>query len=197
MRASLVGGTLIVGAALLLALTVIIALGGGSASLLGSGVGSLALTAALLLLGAGAAVLAVDGTAPLDGRIVRVGFALIAFGVAAAVATANVSTSNMLIYLYLLGSFATWGGILVVAIGLLRAPGRPRWVGLTFVAGVLVALLSASVANDPGVAFGPEALPRQVVAVVATLAAALMLLGVAGVGLLAIRGSEEVGRVAQ
>ena len=197
MRASLVGGTLIVGSALLLALTVVIALGGGSASVRGSGVGSLILTAALLLLGAGAAVLAVDGTAPLDGRTVRVGFALIAFGVAAAVATANVPSSSMLIYLFLLGSFATWGGTLVVAIGLLRTPGRPRWVGSTFVAGVLVALASTGIANDPAVAFGPDAVLRQVVAVVATAAVALMLVGVAGVGLLAIRGGEEVARVAQ
>jgi hypothetical protein len=197
MRASLVGGTLIVGAALLLALTLIVALGGGSVSVRGVGPGSLTLTAALLLLGAGSAVLAVDGSAPLDGRTVRVGFALIAFGVSASVATASVSTSSSLIYLFLLGSFATWGGTMVAAIGLLRAPGRPRWVGLTFVAGVLVALVAAGIANDPGVAFGPEALPRQVVAVVATVAAALMLVGVAGVGLLAIRGGEEAGRVAQ
>jgi hypothetical protein len=197
MRASVVGGALIIGAALCLALSLIIALGGSSVSVRGIGPGSLTLTAALLFLGAGSAVLAVDGSAPLDGRTVRVGFALIAFGVSASVATANVSTSSMLIYLFLLGSFATWGGTLIVAIGLLRALGRPRWVGLTFVAGVLVAILSGSVANDPGVGFGSEALPRQAVAVVATVAAALMLLGVAGVGLLAIRGGKEVHLVAQ
>ena len=197
MRVSVVGGLMVIGAAVLLAVTVGIALLGGSASIRGAGAGSLTLTVGALCLGLGSGLLAFAGAPPLDGRIVRTGLALVALGLATNIATADVATESVLVYAYLLGGLAAWVGTIVVAIGLLLAPGRPRLVGLTFVAGVLVALVAGMIANDPGVGLAANgAPPREVLGLVATVGGGLMLAGVAGVGLLAVRTRLPVPRVA-
>jgi hypothetical protein len=188
------GGGLVTAAAALLLVTFAVALNGGSVSLLGQGPGSLALTVALALLGSGFLALAIGGRPPLDGRTVRAGLALVAIGVALAFATSGVSPSNMLIYVFLLGSFAVWLGTLVAAIGLLRSPGRARWVGLSFVGGALAALVAGAIANDPGVAFAPDAQGlRDAMSLVATVGAGFMLAGVAGVGVLGLLGGPGRG----
>jgi hypothetical protein len=188
MRVSVVGGLMVIGAAMLLALTVGIALLGGSASIRGAGAGSLTLTAGALLLGLGSGLLAIAGIPPLDGRIVRAGLALVALGIATNIATSDASASSVLVYAYLFGGLAAWLGTILAAIGLLRAPGRPRLVGLTFVGGVVVALVAGVIANEPGTGLAVDgAISRQVLGLVATAGAGLMLAGLAGVGLLAVR----------
>jgi hypothetical protein len=192
MSLSRIGGVLVIAAAALLAVTLVIALGGGSVSVRGDGPGSLTLTAALVLLGAGLLVLAIVGPPPLDGAVVRAGFAVVALGGAAELATANVSASSALVYVFLLGGLAVLAGAIVSGVGLLRSPGRPRLVGLTFIAGVLLAFVAGAVANDPGVAFSTDTAGlRTAMSVVAAVAAGLMLVGLAGIGVLAFLGEPR------
>jgi hypothetical protein len=189
MSLSRIAGGLVAGAAALLALTLVIALGGGSVSVRGDGPGSLTLTAALVLLGGGLLILAIAGPRPFDGRIVRTGFALVVAGGAAELATANASASSALIYVFLLGGLGVLVGTIVTGIGLLRSPGRTRWVGLTFVAGIVLAIVAGSIANDPSVAFSAEANGlRTAMGMLATAAAGLMLVGLSGIGVLAWLG---------
>jgi hypothetical protein len=198
MPLSRIAGALVVGAAALLAVTLVIAIGGGSVSVRGDGPGSLTLTAALLLLGAGLLILAIVGPLPFDGRIVRTGFALVVAGGAAELATANVSPSSALVYVFLLGGLAVLVGAAVTGVGLLRSPGRTRWVGLTFVAGILLAVAAGFVANDPGVAFSADAngLRAAMGLLAAAAAAGLMLIGLAGIGVLAFLGEPRVDATA-
>jgi hypothetical protein len=194
MPLSRIAGGLVAGAAAFLAATLVIALGGGSVSVRGDGPGSLTLTAALLLLGGGLLILAIVGPPPFDGRIVRSGFAFVVAGGAAELATANASASSSLIYVFLLGGLGVLLGTAVTGIGLLRSPGRTRWVGLTFVAGIALAIVAGSIANDPSVAFSAEANGlRTAMAMLATAAAGLMLAGLSGIGVLAWLGKPGDG----
>ena len=194
MSLSRIAGGLVAGAAALLALTLGIARGGGSVSVRGDGPGSLTLTAALVLLGGGLLILAIAGPRPFDGRIVRTGFALVVAGGAAELATANASASSALIYVFLLGGLGVLVGTIVTGIGLLRSPGRTRWVGLTFVAGIVLAIVAGSIANDPSVAFSAEANGlRTAMGMLATAAAGLMLVGLSGIGVLALLGKPGDG----
>ena len=189
MSLSRIGGALVAAAAALLAVTLVVALNGGSISVRGDGIGSLTLTVALVLLGAGLLVLAIVGPPPFGGRIVRTGFAIVAVGGAAELASASATADSALVYVLLLGGLAVLVGVVISGIGLLRTPGRPRWVGLMFIAGVGLALVAGAVANDPGVAFSSDAAGlRAAMSIVAVVAAGLMLAALAGIGLLASVG---------
>ena len=189
MSLSRIGGALVVAAAALLAVTLVVGLNGGSISVRGDGLGSLTLTVALVLLGAGLLVLAIVGPPPFGGRLVRTGFLIVAVGGAAELASASATADSALVYVLLLGGLAVLVGVVISGIGLLRTPGRPRWVGLIFVAGVALALVAGAVANDPGVAFSTDAAGlRAAMGIAAVVAAGLMLAALAGIGLLAFTG---------
>jgi len=196
MSVTRLAGILVFAAAALLAFTLVISLGGGSVSVRGDGPGSLTFTFALLLLGAGLAILAMIGPRPVDGRIVRTGFGLIVVGGSVELATANVPPESLLILAFLLGGLAVLVGVVVTGIGLLRAAGRPRWVGLGFVAGMLLVIAAGLVGNDPSVALAPDAAGlRAVTSALAVAAAGLMLISLAGLGFLAIASTEPAGPV--
>jgi hypothetical protein len=182
-----IGGGLVITAALLLLATVGIALGGGSVSIMGAGPGSIVFTLALVALAVGGVCLAIGGPAPFNGLVARIGLGLIAIGVATSIATSGVSPSSLLVLVFLAGSAAVGLGGIVIALALLRSPGRPRLVGLLFVAGVGLAIVAGGIANDPGVAFAPDmAWLRQVLSLLAVVAAGMMLAGIAGLGALAL-----------
>jgi hypothetical protein len=181
-----IGGLLVIAAASLLTVTLVIALGGASVSVGGDGPGSATVTAALVLLGAGLLVLAIVGPPPFGGRLVRTGFATVAVGGAVELASARATADSMLVFAFLLGGLAVLVGLIISGIGLLRMPGRPRWVGLMFIAGIALALVAGAVANDPGVAFSTDAAGlRAAMSVTAMVAAGLMLAALAAIGLLA------------
>ena len=189
MTLSRIGGALVALAAALLAVTLVVGLNGGSISVRGDGLGSLTLTVALVLLGAGLLVLAIVGPPPFTGRLVRTGFAVVAAGGAAELASASATADSALVYVLLLGGLAVVVGLIISGIGLLGTPGGPRWVGLMFIAGVGLALVAGAVANDPGVAFSTDAAGlRAAMGIAAVVAAGLMLAALAGIGLLAFTG---------
>ena len=189
MSLSRIGGALVAAAAALLAVTLVVGLNGGSISVRGDGLGSLTLTVALVLLGVGLLVLAIVGPPPFGGRLVRTGFLIVAVGGATELASASATADSALVYVLLLGGLAVLVGVVISGIGLLRTPGRPRWVGLMFVAGVALALVAGAVANDPGVAFSTDAGGlRAALGIAAVVAAGLMVAALAGIGLLAFTG---------
>ena len=194
MSLSRIGGALVTAATALLAVTLVVGLNGGSISVGGEGPGGITLTVALALLGAGLLVLAIVGPSPFGGRLVRTGFAVVAVGGAAELVSAKATADSALVYVLLLGGLAVLVGVVISGIGLLRTPGRPRWVGLMFVAGVALALVAGAVANDPGVAFSTDAAGlRAAMGIAAVVAACLMLAALAGIGLVAFTGEPGPG----
>jgi hypothetical protein len=186
MRWGRIGGVLVLGGS---ALTVPAAVFAGPAAppgpgaLEGAGLGDVLLSAYLIVLGAGAGVLGIFGPRPLHGRTLRFGFSTVAFGLVGVVVSSLIPIpegSNELqswpwIISAGLGAFATLGGSLVTVVALLRAAGFPRVVGLLFVAALLVIVASAPLNAE---------LLRQV-------GLALVVLGIAGIGLLAITGDRS------
>ena len=194
MSLSRIGGALVTAAAALLAVTLVVGLNGGSISVGGEGPGSLTFTVALALLGVGLLVLAIVGPPPFEGAIVRTGFAIVAVGVAAELVSAKAAADSALVYVLLLGVLAVLVGAVISGIGLLRTPGRPRWVGLMFIVGVALAVVAGAVANDPGVAFSTDAAGlRAAMGTVTVVAAGLMLAALGGIGLLAFTGEPGPG----
>jgi hypothetical protein len=192
MSSSRIGGILIVISAALFALTLAIAAWGGSVSVRGEGPGSVTATAALILLGAGLLILAIAGRPPLDGRTLRFGFGLVVIGGAAELLTADVPVESLLVIVFLLGGMVALIGIVVSGIGLLVTPGAARRVGLGFVAGIALVALAGWVSNDPGIAFSPQTESLRVALnLVAIVAAAILIVSLAAVGILAIRSVAE------
>jgi hypothetical protein len=192
------GGVLILGGCVLL-LAVIATGATGPAGVDGNplrDVGMLLLNAALALLGSGAAVLGLAGAGPLDGRPVRVGLVVLAIGLVSLVAgvlTPIPDGSNSLATLpYVLfagiGFLAIAIGTLVTVVSLVRAPGEPRFVGALFLVGLLMVIGFGLLANGV-IALGPL---QPVVELLAALGGGAMLVAVAGLGMLAIRGSRAV-----
>jgi hypothetical protein len=193
-----IGGGLILGGCVLLASG--IATGAtGPASVDGTplrDVGMVLLNGALALLGSGAAVLGVTGAEPLDRRPVRAGLVVLSVGLASLVACILIpipAGSNSLASLpYVLfggiGILAIVIGTLVTVVSLARAPGEPRIVGALFLVGLLLAIGFRLLANGV-IAPGPLQL---VVELLAALGGGAMLVAVAGLGMLAIRGGRRV-----
>jgi hypothetical protein len=158
--------------------------------------GRLLLNAALALLGSGAAVLGLAGPRPLDGRPVRVGLVVLAVGLVslmACILTPIPAGSNSLASApYVLfggiGFLAIAIGTLVMVVSLVRAPGETRFVGALFVVGLLMAIGFRLLANGV-IALGPL---QPVVEFLAALGGGAMLVAVAGLGMLAIRGGRSV-----
>jgi hypothetical protein len=193
-----IAGLLVVGAAALLAVTLVFAGGGGEVSIGGAGPGSLTATVALLLLGAGLFILAIQGRPPYESRVLRTGFALVVVGGTAELLTAGVPVESWLVVIFLLGGMLVLAGTVVSGIGLLLTPGAARRVGLGFAAGIALVVLAGYVANDPGIAFSPEAEPvRGAMNVVAIVGAGLLIGSLAAVGILAMRGAPDRNVVAR
>jgi hypothetical protein len=165
MRWGQIGGLLIIGGGLLFSAAVV------------TSAPRVVTFASLVLLGSGAGVLSFFGPRPLHGRGIRIGLGAIALGLLSFLVTANVpisAGSNDLeswpyVISALVGLVATILGFLVLAIGLVRTTGPARAVGSLFVAGLLL----------------------QVLPVPLRVAPILLVLGVLGIAVLAIRGERS------
>ena len=79
---------------------------------------------------------------------------------------------------------------LVIAVSLVRSRGEPRFVGALFLVGLLMAIVFIPLASGFGhIALGPL---QPAVELPADLSGPAVLLAVAGLGLLAIRGGRAV-----
>jgi hypothetical protein len=184
MRTGFIGGLLVIGACLLIVVTAAIAAGGGQVSVQGAGPGSLTLTVAMAMLAVGALLVGVGGARPLNGRFGRLGLVLSGIGLTATLSTANVSASSLLVVVFLLGGLVAWIGVIMTALAVLATPGRPRQAGLTFVAGLLIAMAAGALNNVVGATIaGPIAL----------VGGSVVLLGIAAIGLLGVTGGQARG----
>jgi hypothetical protein len=198
MQFSRLGGLLILGSCGLLVVAVVAALLGGSVSVGGAEPGGWALTAAMVLLGVGSGLLAVSGFGSQRARVTRVGLGLVAGGLLTTLATSNVSVSSLLVIVYLLGGVVFALGILVTAIGMLRTPGGPRRTGLIFIGGLALAAAAGGIASWLRSPDGSAWFAAQLVAgALALVAAAALIVGIAGVGVLALERHEPTTAVAR
>jgi len=188
MRNGRIGGGLVVGGWGLLAAGIALSYVAGSA------VGGATMSAALAVIGSGAAVMAIKGPAPLGGRLVRLWLGILAvglFGVAGSAITAARLTYDPLedwptIVLLLGGGLATLVGMLATQLALLFAGGLARKLGALFFAGFAGVYLAQGLA-----AIGQDVAPLRLVAGLLTVVvAAAFLVGCAGPGLLALRGDR-------
>jgi hypothetical protein len=182
-----IGGLLVVGGCVLFMIAVAIAMAAGRVGIGLRDVGGLVLAASLALLGSGAAVLSVAGPRPLNGRAVRVGLGILAVGLLSSLASLIMEPP---IFVWLIvGLLASVLGALITALSLVRTPPGPsRGVGLLFLAGMLLFVLTTlyGLGYDPSTApAGAGAQPLQ------AIAGALAVLGGTGVGVLAINGSRS------
>jgi hypothetical protein len=145
--------------------------------------------ASLVVVGCGAALLAIKGPAPLRGRAVRVGLGIMAAGllgvvgswIAAARLTYDPLEDMPTVVLSLGGELLLCVGMLVTQLSLLRAGGLARRLGALFFAGLGGVCLMGSLA-----ALSPDSVPLPL----ALVGGAAFLVGCAGPGLLAFRGDR-------
>ena len=198
MRLARLGGLLILGSCVLLALTVVAAVLGGSVSVRGAEPGGWALTAAMAMLGVGSGLLALGGFEARRARIARLGLLLVACGLLSTLATADVPVSSLLVIVYLLGGAVFALGILVTAIGMIGTPGRPRRTGLTFIGGLTFAAVAGGSASWLRSPDGSALVVVQAVAAaLALVAACALIVGIAGIGLLALERRDPTAAVAR
>lgn len=185
MRNGRIGGGLVIGGWALLAAGIALSW------IAGSVVGGATTAIAEALIGFGALVLAITGTAPLGGRLVRVGLGILAvglFGVAgSSIAAARLSYDPLedlpTIVLLLGGGLATIIGMLLTQLALLVAGGLARKLSALFFAGLASIYLMQGLA-----AISQDGVPLRLVANLLTVvAAAAFLVGCAGPGLLVVR----------
>jgi hypothetical protein len=198
------GAWLIVGGVVLAVLAVASAIIGGGAAMspfvsvadtgpdpAPIGPGYLLLVASIGALGLGVALLTLSGPI-FGGTLAPLGMMLLAFGlVADAVILGMVSQpgfegSNVdfLIIPLILFGLMTIIGVVLTAVALVRAGGRPRWVGATFLV-VPIALF---------VSYGPIdrfLLPDVVLVALPVLAGGALLLGFVGLAMLALARNAE------
>jgi hypothetical protein len=181
MRTGYIGGLLVIGACLLIVVTAAIGAAGGQVSVQGAGPGSLTLTAALAMLAVGALLIGVGGSRPLNGRFARLGLVLSGIGLTATLSTASASASSMLVFVFLIGGLVAWIGVIITGLAVLATPGAPRRAGLTFGAGLLIAAAAGALNNVVGPTMaGPIAL----------VGGAVVLAGIASIGLLGVRAGR-------
>ena len=200
------GAWLIVGGVVLAVLTVAAAIIGGDAAMspfvsvetsgpdpVPIGPGYLLLVACVGALGLGVALLTLSGPI-FGGTLAPLGMMLLAFGlVADAVILGMVSQpgfegSNVdfLIIPLILFGLMTIIGVVLTAVALLRAGGRPRLVGATFLVAVVPIALF--------VLYGPVnsfLLPEAVLVALPVLAGGALLLGFVGLAMLALARNAE------
>jgi len=190
MRNGRIGGGLVIGG------WALVVLGMAASWVVGSTIGNAIVMLALAVVGAGAAILAAAGPAPLQGRVVRIGLAFLAVGLIAvacsAVAAARLTYDALedapTVVLLLGGGLATAIGMLLTQVSLVRAGGLARKLGGMFflgLAGIYLLQVIASVAQDVA--------PVKMVAIVlSVVAAAAFAIGCAAPGLLAALGARGV-----
>lgn len=189
-----IGGLLVVGGCVLFMIAAAIAIAGGGVGIGLRDVGGLVVAASLALGGSGAAILSVAGPGPLHGRVTRIGLGILAVGLLSSLASSTMAAASAgheaslpIFVLFIVGSLSTVLGSLVTGLSLVRAPGPSRAVGLVFLAGLLLLAFSRIPAN-----MASDALPLQeIAAALAVLGGIGVVLGGAGVGVLAISGGRS------
>lgn len=187
-----IGGTLVVGGWALVAITGAILVGGGSVGIGARTTGGLTLSAALALIGLGAAVLSRSGPPALAGRAVRVGLGILAVGLLSVLLAAIIAGASEFdplesiptIVLLFGGGWATLIGLLIAVIALVRAPGRSRAVGLLFLGGLGLCIAAIVLAG------GNVRRLEGITAAMAALGYVGIVLSGIGLGLLAIDGGR-------
>jgi hypothetical protein len=192
MRNGRIGGGLVIGGWALLAA------GGALSYVAGSVVGGATMSAAVAVVGFGAAIIAITGPAPLTGRFVRLWLGILAiglFGVAGSSIAAARLTNDPLedwptVVLLLGGGLATFVGMLLTQLSLLATRGLARKLGALFFAGFVGINATQGLAQGLAAAsrdVEPLRLPLSLLAVVVV---AVFLVGCAAPGLLAFRGDR-------
>jgi hypothetical protein len=190
------GGVLFIGGWTALLVAGAIALSGGTVGIGSGAIGSLALAAALVLLGAGAVSLGVAGPRSLGGRAVRVGLVILGIGLLSSLASSVMTAgfagdpleSGPIVITLLVGGLAVMLGVLVTVASLLRARGWPRAVGSVLLAGLLVVVFGGML----GAGTDPSPDPLSVLGrVLAVLGAVGIVLAGAGLGVLAAMGDRS------
>jgi len=188
-----IGGLLVVGGAVVLLLGVPVFAGQGGPGLGLSGSSGLVVGVSLALFGCGAAVLSFDGPRPLHTRLVRIGLGALAvgqlsvtaFAIGDAASPSNALESLPLSLLLIVGIGAFVLGWVMSGVALVRMPGPPRAVGALLVGGLLLyglqLVLSSAEIELPGEA--------------SLVALALVVLGNAGIGALALPGDRSATAV--
>jgi len=149
----------------------------------GRDVGNLVINASLALLGSGAGVLSLFGPSPLHGRTVRIGLGTLAVGLVGLLVSSIIpipaGSDSLQSWPYIIsgaiGLSAMALGSLLMVLALVRTPGPCRVVGSLFLAGLLLFVL---------------AIPLNT-GLLLQIALTLVVLGVTGVGLLAINGDRS------
>jgi|SRR5689334_8534930 hypothetical protein len=174
------GGLLVLGSCAFFAVTIVIGLTGGSISVGGTGPGGIIGTLGLVLLAAGAALLGIGGSAALSSRVARAGLVVAAGGLVAELATARVSVSSMLVFVFLLGGAVFGLGCVITVLGLLRSAGPQRAAALTILGGLLlgsIGSLLTTFAHPVPATDAPQPGVLGILAIVVVVAAVAVVVG--------------------
>jgi hypothetical protein len=196
MRLASIGGLLVTVASVLFLAALPVGVSGGAVSGAGAGPGGLLVTVGLAMLAGGAVLLCVTGPGALGGRVPRVGLSLVGIGIAANLATSNVSASSMLVLVFLAGGMVAGLGAVITILGLLAAQGLPRRIALTFLGGLVLAgaagVLTNMVVDGSGVS---TSIGRVLITGLALAGGVAMAVALAGVGIHGMRPNDPIASV--
>lgn len=196
MRIASIGGLLVTLASVLFLAAVLVGVSGGSVSVAGAGPGGLLVTVGLAMLAGGATILCVTGPGALRGRVPRVGLGLIGIGIAANLATSNVSASSMLVLVFLAGGMVAGLGAVITMLGLLETNGRPRRIALTFLGGLVLAGAAGALINVGVDGSGVlTSIARVLTTGLALAGGVAMAVALAGVGVHGMRPNDPIASV--
>lgn len=196
MRIASIGGLLVTLASVLFLAAVLVGVSGGSVSVAGAGPGGLLVTVGLAMLAGGATMLCVTGPGALRGRVPRVGLGLIGIGIAANLATSNVSASSMLVLVFLAGGMVAGLGAVITMLGLLETNGRPRRIALTFLGGLVLAGAAGALTNVGVDGSGVlTSIARVLTTGLALAGGVAMAVALAGVGVHGMRPNDPIASV--
>ncbi len=196
MRIASIGGLLVTLASVLFLAAVLVGVSGGSVSVAGAGPGGLLVTVGLAMLAGGATILCVTGPGALRGRVPRVGLGLIGIGIAANLATSNVSASSMLVLVFLAGGMVAGLGAVITMLGLLETNGRPRRIALTFLGGLVLAGAAGALTNVGVDGSGVlTSIARVLTTGLALAGGVAMAVALAGVGVHGMRPNDPIASV--
>ncbi len=196
MRIASIGGLLVTLASVLFLAAVLVGVSGGSVSVAGAGPGGLLVTVGLAMLAGGATILCVTGPGALRRRVPRVGLGLIGIGIAANLATSNVSASSMLVLVFLAGGMVAGLGAVITMLGLLETNGRPRRIALTFLGGLVLAGAAGALTNVGVDGSGVlTSIARVLTTGLALAGGVAMAVALAGVGVHGMRPNDPIASV--
>ncbi len=187
-----IGGTLVILGSVLCTLAAALIVVGAK-----GGLGSMALLivpAGIVPIGVGAAILAMAGPSPLDGRALRVGLAMLGIGIVSYLAAnylpvpagRNNLQSWPHVILAVVGVLAAFIGVLVTVASLVRVPGPLRTTGLLLLAGILLLPIAAVLSNSV-----TEPTLPTIAAALEVIGFVAVFVGLAGIGVLAIAGDRS------